>query len=162
MNKIPELLAKIYRSLPRYHASHVGNRCCGRWYSGCAAAGIRARYAGLDHPPGYRTVSHRDGISSRGNTSRVRAGRIAEAGGKAYSDFYVLAFLVYLRSVIVIPTVYWEAKFGCCWFTLRLSPPPICLGFGTFSLVIVVSRTFRSGGVSGLGFPRNVDCRMPV
>jgi len=37
----PELLVMIsFGLLHRYHASYVGNRCCGRWYNGCAAARI--------------------------------------------------------------------------------------------------------------------------
>ena len=50
----------ILQFLHCHHASHVGNRCCCHWYSGCAAAGIRARCAGVDCH-GYHTVSHRDG-----------------------------------------------------------------------------------------------------
>jgi len=72
---------------------------------------------------------------------------ITEAGGKVYSDCYILVALVYLRSVVVTPSVHGE--FCCRWFMLRL-PPPICHKFHTFVLVIVASRTFRSGGVSGL------------
>ena len=76
-------------------------------------------------------------------------GRITGAGGKVYSDCYIPVLLIYLRSVIVIPNVHGE--FCCRWFTLWLSPPPIYLGFDIFVLVIVVSRTFRSGGVSEFG-----------
>ena len=42
--------------------------------TGCAAAGIRARCAGVDRH-GYHTVSHRDGITSGGNTYWMHAGK---------------------------------------------------------------------------------------
>jgi len=68
--------------------------------------------------------------------------RIIEAGGKVDLDCYILIVLVYLRTVMVIPTVHTGV---CCrWFMLRLSPP-ICLVLHIFFFIIVASRTVHSG-----------------
>jgi len=64
---------RIFQILHRHHTSHVATDVAVVGTVG-AAAGIRARYAGVDRY-GYQTVSYRDAISSGGNTSWVHAGK---------------------------------------------------------------------------------------
>ena len=89
--------------------------------------GIRARYAGVERH-GYHTVRLRDGISSGGSTSWVYAGKDYRGWWNDILGLLHPRFVVYLRSVVVIPTVH--GGVSCRWFTLRFSPP-ICLGCRT-------------------------------
>jgi len=70
----PELLVKISFDFYIDITSHILATDVAVVGTVGAAAGIRARYAGVDRH-GYHTVSHRDGISSGGNTSWVHAGK---------------------------------------------------------------------------------------
>jgi len=75
---------------------------------------IQARYAGVDRH-WYHTVSHRDRISSGGNTPWVHAGKDRRGWWKGILGLLHSCCFDYLRSVTYLR---WE--FCCRWFTLRL------------------------------------------